>query len=133
MMASLLETRREAEQQKKLAAYRARLMEGPVLIFPVDERLDFSFDPNDVVFSMIPATIYPTSRVTDSWGVLEVTDGVLIVRESGKFARVVVQAPPSSVPAGSPLKGNGWQLELASGWRIVPATRTGDLIVRKSD
>lgn len=24
-------------------------MEGPVLIFPVDERLDFSFDPNDVV------------------------------------------------------------------------------------
>ena len=49
MMASLLETRREAEQQKKLAAYRARLMEGPVLIFPVDERLDFSFDPNDVV------------------------------------------------------------------------------------
>ena len=82
---------------------------------------------------MTPATIYPTSRVIDSWGVLELTDGVLIVRESGKFARVVVQAPPSSVPAGSPLKGNGWQLELASVWRIVPATQTGDLIVRKSD
>lgn len=128
----LLETRREAEQQKKLASYRARLIDGPILIFPIGEKFDFSFDPNEVVVLDDAQTIYPTSRVTDSWGVLEVTDGVLIVREKGKFVRGVVQAPALTVPQGSSVQGNGWRLELAPGWQLAPGSRSHDFVVAKS-
>jgi hypothetical protein len=48
----------------------------------------------------------------------------------------VLTRPTPRVPAPTdlsarPLKGEGWSLELANGWEVVPGARPGDVTVRK--
>ena len=123
------ETERENARQKRISAYRARLVDGPVLILPVNEQFNYSFNPNELVPLDEGKTAFPTTRVTDAWGILNVTDGALLVREAGRVVRVAVAAPAD--PQRRPLAGPGWTLDLAPGWSIVPGTRTGDFRVEK--
>jgi hypothetical protein len=119
------ETQRDQARKQAVAAYRKRLVEGPVLLLPVLASFNFSFDPNTVVPIDETRTAYPTLRVTDEWGILEVTDGALLVRDAGRIVRVVVEAPSTTAASGH-LEGNGWKLELAPGWKLVGAERRGD-------
>jgi hypothetical protein len=64
---------------------------------------------------------------------LEVSDGAMLVRENGKFARVVVQAPKPSAGNSGAIEGEGWKLTLAPGWRLAEGTRKGDRIVSKPE
>ena len=69
-------------------------------------------------------------RLVDAWGVLTVTDGAWLERDaSGQLARARVPAPADL--SARPLKGEGWSLELANGWEVVPAERSGDVTIRK--
>jgi hypothetical protein len=122
---------RENELNKQIAIYRARLVDGPVLIFPVLEKFNFSFDPYNLLALDAQRTIYPTTRVTDVWGILEVSGGTLFVREGGRIVRVVVAAPVDA--NARPLRGEGWTLELATGWTLAPGERKGDFVLRKSE
>jgi hypothetical protein len=98
----------------------ARLVDGPVarLAFL---HMHIAFDPNTVQPIGAPGTVYPTLRVVDDWGVLEVTGGALI----NDWKAVVVPAP-ASASAGA-AAGDGWTLTLAPGWRLEPDERSGDL------
>ena len=64
---------------------------------------------------MIPfgdlGTIHVTLRIVSRWGILETTNGALMGPKG-----IYVSAP--GVVATDTLRGDGWTLELAEGWRV---------------
>jgi hypothetical protein len=117
------ETRREAGRQKRIADYRARLIDGPVLVLPL-KKAQTSFDPTNLQPLPGRGTVYPNLRISDSWGILTASKGALM---SADFSTAYVSAPPD--PKSRPLKGVGWQLELNAAWKIEPGRRAGDFVL----
>jgi hypothetical protein len=64
-------------------------------------------------------TIYPTLRVSDEWGILEVADGALLIREQGRVAQVRISLPANL--SERPVNGPGWKLLLKEGWEFGSA------------
>lgn len=126
------ETRQDEQRKAVLAAYTRRLVTGPVLHLPAAGQFNFSFDPNNVIPLDDTSSIYVNLRVTDEWGILEVTDGALMKREQGKFSGVVVEAP-RDFAGKREITGNGWNLTLAEGWRLAGGERPGDLKLVKTE
>jgi hypothetical protein len=119
---------RDAERRRRLAALRARFVEGPTLVL-TQRNLGTSFDPTTLVPLGDAGTVYPTGTFTAEWGKLTVEEGGALVAPD--FGRVTVRAPSAAL-AGTPLRGDGWTLELASGWAVVPvAARAGSYEVRR--
>jgi hypothetical protein len=122
------ETARATARTTRLAAYRARLVDGPVLELK-QTRLQRSFNPNELIPLADLGTIYPTGTLSAEWGVLEVTDGALV---SPDFQMVRVAAPDGGASSGADIKGPGWTLRLATGWILVPiAGQPGSLTVQR--
>jgi hypothetical protein len=119
------ETARAVGQGDRLAKYRRRFVTGPVLIIPI-QSMQFQFDPRDIQPLDDLGKVYPRMKMSDAWGILEVTGGALI---AGGWSRVVVPAP--SDPTARPLKGDGWTLELNAGWEARADKRKGDYIVKR--
>jgi hypothetical protein len=123
------ELARETRRQQTLAKFRAKLVDGPVLVIPVTESFNYTFNPNNLAALDGVGTIYPTLRATDAWGILNVTDGALMTREAGKAAKVYVAAPVNT--NASSIKGDGWTLELNTGWRLEAGARKGDYVLKR--
>ncbi len=122
------ETRRGEQRQKQIAAARRKFVESPTLILPLSKDVRYSFNPNNVMAVDSLNTIYPTLRLVDTWGILEVSDGAWLTRnDSGALIRARVAAPQSS--SAQPIKGEGWSLKLNDGWEMVAGERPGDLKV----
>lgn len=117
------EERRAAAGRAVAAAWRARLIEGPRLTLPF-ESMQIAFDPGSLTALDDRGTVYPTLRVVDVWGILEVTDGALI---DPNWSGATVAAPPS----GDAREGPGWTLRLNPGWELAPGERPGDFRLRK--
>ncbi len=125
------ETARDNARQSALKKYRAKLVDGPVLVVPLSVDVNYSFDPNNLQPLGDLGTVYPTMKVSDIWGVLTVTEGALMDRRDNRAANVYVSAPAN--PNSLPFEGDGWKLELNTGWKIEPGKRKGDYVVRKYD
>ena len=117
------EVRRDAERRARLAAFRERLVDGPVLSLPL-RKTNYQFNPQTLVPLDEAGTVYPTMRLVDEWGSLEVESGGALVWSTGK--RATVTARGATAPGVS---GEGWKLTLNPGWRVAPGSRTGDLTV----
>lgn len=125
-----IETQQEQRRQQQIAESRKKFLDGRVLILDLSPDVHYSYDPNNVVGIDATNTVYPTMRMVDAWGVLTVTDGAWLERNaSGLLSRARVPAPADL--SARPLKGDGWSLELANGWEVVPGERPGDLKIRK--
>jgi len=109
----IAEDARAADRVTRLASYRARLVDGPVLLLKQRD-LGFTMDPNTLVPLGPAGTVYPTGTFKASWGTLQVSDGGALV--SPDFTTVAVVAPADT--AGQTLTGSGWTLALASGWVV---------------
>lgn len=109
-----------AAREQAAAAWRGKLVDGPVLHLPFQE-MKFSFDPNTVVPLPPHGTVYPSLRIVDAWGVLEVESGGALIDPN--FGGVAVPAN------GQATTGPGWKLELNPGWRVKPGRRPGDATV----
>ena len=118
------EIERDVKRQQIIAQYRAKLIDGPVLILPF-KNMHVQFDPRNLQPLGNAGTVYPTMRITDSWGVLEASNGALMRPD---WSAVVVHAPAHT--SGVNIKGDGWTLELKPGWKLVPGRRQGDLILQ---
>jgi hypothetical protein len=117
------EVRRAAREQR----YRQAMVDGPTLRFPAGDAFNFSFDPNDAVPIPGSGTAYEAMQVSDRWGTLVVArGGALLLRADASITGVVVPAPSAD---SAPVQGDGWKLELAAGWRMVPGSRPGDWVV----
>jgi len=121
------ETAREHDRQARLADLRARLVDGPVLVLPLAQS-NFQFNPQTLVALDGVGTVYPSMRLTDVWGSLEVERGGALVRSTTRLATV-----PRVGPSADSGNGDGWRLQLKPGWAIVPGQRTGDLTVTHVD
>jgi hypothetical protein len=119
------ETARETAKRDLVAEYRQRFLTGPVLIIPI-RSMQFQFDPRDIRPLDDLGKVYPKMKMSDAWGILEVTGGALIAND---WSKVVVPAPPD--PTARPLTGPGWTLTLNPGWLPRPAKRHGDYIVKR--
>ncbi len=122
------ETKKDDLRQAQLRQLRSRYLEQAVLILPLSSGVNYTYDPNNVVALDEVGTVYPKLRVSDGWGVIEVSNGALMIRENGavKFLRVPVPANKDA----RPLEGDGWKLELKPGWQADPAERPGDLVLK---
>lgn len=118
------ELKRDAERQARLAAYKAKLVDGPVLNIPL-HRMNVQFNPSTLLPLEPWGTVYPSLRITDEWGVIEVSNGGGLLRKDWRM--VTVSAAHASA---SGLQGDGWALTLKPGWRVVPGARKGDLEVK---
>ncbi len=117
------EVERELKRQQILAQYRAKFVDGPILILPL-RKMSIQFNPSNLQPLEKAGTVYATMRITDEWGILEASNGALMKPD---WSAVIVVAPAEIT--GSSLKGDGWTLELKPGWKIVPGARKGDLIL----
>ena len=115
---------RAARRAARVADYRHRFLDGPALELPMAGTLRYSFDPTAAEALDGVGTIYPGARITDAWGVLTVeSGGVLLGGAAGRVERIVVAVAPGA--ATPPLAGEGWRLELATGWRVMRGARSG--------
>ena len=119
------EQAREDRRQKALAGYRARLVDGPVLIIPL-RKMQVQLDPNNLVPMEGLGTVYPTARVSDVWGILTASKGALMAPD---WTKVTVSVP--TLIEARKIEGDGWKLELQDGWELKPGDRKGDLVVKK--
>lgn len=122
----LLPKERERENQRVARQYAllTRFVDGPVLILPLNQ-VSFSFDPGGVEPLTGVGSHFLKARLSDDWGILDVSGGV-IKSTDGKTARVVAPTDPAAVP----LSGDGWQLTLNDGWELAAGIRDGDYVVR---
>jgi len=120
------ETRRLAAEAK----LRAKFVDGPTLIIPAASKFNYSFDPNGATPLQDVGTVFETSRVTDDWGVLDVSSGGVLMRRSNGLINAVVLSAPAAAEA-PPTSGDGWKLDLAPGWSVVRAARSGDWTVER--
>ncbi len=119
------ETERENNRRKVLADYRAKLVEGAVLVLPI-QKMNMQINPGTLVPLESLGTVYPDIRIVDVWGILNVTKGALITSD---FSRIYVSAPTDL--SASPIRGEGWTLELNAGWAVSAGERKGDHVVKK--
>jgi len=117
------ELARDRDRQARLAAWRASLVEGPVLVLPLSSPA-FQFNPQTLAALDELGTVYPSLRLTDGWGELLVEGGAALVHADFKRASVALRK------GGDGSAGAGWQLELAPGWILAPGPRAGDLTVQ---
>jgi len=122
----IAEDEREAKRQAQIAAWRAALVDGPVLIVDLKSVTAGSFDPGKVYPFGEKQTVYTTRELEGEWGVLRIEDGAIL--EDGNTAEGHVSLSGAAPDA---LQGRGFTLSLADGWHVVPAQRAGDLRVVK--
>ena len=107
------EDARAAEREIRIADYRRRLVDGPVLVLR-QESLMRGFDPNTLVPFPGGWTVYPTGHFSADWGAVTVEAGGALL--SADYGELRLEAPAES--AGSVVRGPGWVLTLAEGWRL---------------
>jgi hypothetical protein len=117
------ELARDEAKQQRLRALRAKLVEGPVLILPLD-KVSYQFNPQTLQPLGDHGTVFPTARLSDAWGVLEVEDGALLDKKM-TVARVSAAGLDASKHSGA-----GWRLTLKDGWTLRRGKRKGDWIVQ---
>ncbi|BCT93158.1 hypothetical protein LYSHEL_21810 [Lysobacter helvus] len=113
----------ETREQGRLAEIKTledRLVDGPVLKLPL-ARTKYQFNPQTLKPLGVHGTVYPTMRLTDAWGSLEVEDGGALVNGDTKVAFVSA----AGIDAVA-LRGNGWKLVLNPGWKVASGPREGD-------
>jgi hypothetical protein len=119
------ELAREQEHNRILAACRARFVDGPVLILPLMQ-MNLQYDPRGMVSMDSLGTVYATIRISDVWGIVEVTGRGALMAPTWNALRI----PAPTDLTTRPLAGEGWTLQLNDGWEVTPATRAGDFMLR---
>jgi hypothetical protein len=119
------EVKRDEVVKARAAAEKAQFIDGPVLTLPL-EHANYQFNPQTLQALPPFGTVYPTLRLVDEWGVLEVDGGALMA----KGAKTVVVSAVGLDPVG--LKGPGWRLTLKPGWALGPGPRDGDVVLTQA-
>ena len=115
---------RAALAEAEKARYRALLIDGPILALPAPGQ--FSFNPSTLVSLGDAGNVYPTFHAVAPWGTLDVKAGVLV---AGDFSHATVAAPTKT--SGQHLEGPGYTIDLAPGWKLMPAAKAGSFALQK--
>jgi hypothetical protein len=123
-----IEVERDRKRQEQITAYRARLIDGPILIVLLSEEMGYVFNPNELMPLSDQETIFPTIQLRDAWGILNVSSGGLFMDRKREIAHV--SAPTD--PEAHPLEGDGWTLKLYDGWTLQRSECEGDYVLLKT-
>jgi hypothetical protein len=121
------ETARDEERRAEVARYRARLVDGPVLMLPL-AHYSYEFKPQTLVPLGDRGTVYPTMTLRDAWGTIVATSGGVLIAGEAKAAYVSAAGFDPSTS-----KGDGYTLRLEPGWTVNPGVRKGDLVVVRAE
>jgi hypothetical protein len=105
---------RAKEQAERVARYRARLVDGPLIEIPL-EGANFGFDPYAVVPLGDAGTVYPSLEVTGAWGKITTDSGARLDPARGALFFSIEDRR---------------QLALTASWSLVPGARDGDLVLK---
>ncbi len=119
------ETNRESIRIRQIATYRKELVNQPHVEIPF-KRMNLTFDPRNVIPLDGKGNVYPTIRVTDDWGILDVRNGALM---SPRWDKIIVSTPTSIDDSNA--SGNGWTLRLTSGYMLLEDYATGNYILTR--
>ncbi|MEF3081361.1 hypothetical protein V3391_03940 [Luteimonas sp. SMYT11W] len=115
------EDARDRERLARVSHWRATLVDGPVLVLPL-QHMNVQFNPQTLAALDDIGTVYPTLRLTDTWGALDVVEGGAALIHAD-YTRATVALPRN----GDGRRGEGWTLTLAPGWTVTPGPRAGDM------
>ncbi len=109
------EEKRDREQRERVARFRARLVDGPVLELPMKDA-NYGFDPNGVTALEEAGNGYESLEITAPWGRISVDGGARIAKD---WNTAYVAAEDRG------------KLQLEPGWKVVTGPRQGDLRVAR--
>jgi hypothetical protein len=107
------ENSREEKIKEIISFYKNLFIDGPHFELRF-ERMSISFDTRNIMPLEKYGTVYPNMRVSDNWGILNVTDGALV---SSGWDKVTVSIPLKTDMQN--VSGKGWTLELKEGYTIL--------------
>lgn len=125
------ENERDSKRSAEMAAYKSRLVDGPVLTLTQSGGINRMFDPTALIGFDMTNTLYPTGTFGSEWGSIEVTSGGALI--ANDYSQIRVSAP-ASVPGveDRTVRGDGWVLTLKPGWAVYrSANHEGSFEVRK--
>ena len=105
------EHKREQERIETIASLKKQFSDN-ALELPFMQ-MNISFNPGEVIALENMGMVYPNIRVTDKWGILNVTDGALLDKNWGGITVSKVTDVSDSLIVGS-----GWDLRLNEGWAL---------------
>jgi hypothetical protein len=121
------ENSREDSNNAVVIEYRKKFVERAHLTIPF-VKMNIAFDPGTLVALDDIGTVYPSTRITDVWGILTVTDGGALI--SSDWKQVVISEPVTI--SDNLIKGNNWTLQFDSTKYLVQReTGTGNFILAK--
>jgi hypothetical protein len=123
------EEARAKAHAERLAAFRARLVDGPALVLDLALVKSGSTMNTRKTFPLGDGrTAYTERRHVAEWGTLELGDGAAILEDAkARLGRVALDGAGADHASGP-----GWTLTLAEGWRIVAGERAGDFRLERT-
>jgi hypothetical protein len=120
------EVARDQSKRAQATEYQAKLVDGPVLIFPLSHP-EYQFKPQTLVALEHVGTVYPTMTLKDEWGTLIVDGGGVLMHDEPKIATA------SAVDFDrDALRAPGFKAVLNSGWTVVAGRRPGDYEIQRA-
>ncbi|MDX9845409.1 MAG: hypothetical protein RBT74_00380 [Tenuifilaceae bacterium] len=107
------EISRFKSQQNLIAEYQQKFAKGNILLIKND-KLQFSFNPQEKLVPIDNGVVYKTMRLTGEWGVVEVRNGIF----RSKDWQLFILAAPTSGQSGS-IAETDYDLMLNEGWEVV--------------
>ena len=107
------ETKREEKRILRIKSLTEKLINNPILKINLKE-MGIQYDPREVQPLKNYGTVYHTIRVTDEWGILDVSEDALM---SDDWKTITVSAAKFKINNNF-IEGNGWNLTLNEGWKI---------------
>jgi len=123
---------RDNARKEKLAAYRKKYVDAPLLLLDMIGDYNYSFSPHNMHALDGIGTIYGTMELSAPWGILKVTGGALMIETPKGLRRILVPAPKDTGRfTASEYQGEGWTLKLSSGYTLIPGPRAGDYSISR--
>ncbi len=125
----IFEENRAQKQIEKLEYLKEKFLGKPVLVLPL-QNMSMQFNPSNLVSIENVGTVYPNIRITDNWGILDVTNGALV---SSDFRKVIISLPDDFNQAVDlkRIETDDWVLELKDGWLLKPGESDKNYILSK--
>lgn len=121
------ETERDENRKQVVADYKKRFIDSVHLELPLI-KMNMSFDYTKMIALEGYGMVYPTIRITDEWGILDVENGAMI---SYDWKKIHVSYPDTL--AHSPITGNGWTLQLKENFQVDKEESTGNLYIKRKE
>jgi len=119
------EVSRETRIAQQIHHYKQIFLEEPHFDIFL-ERMNMSFEYQNISSLEDKGVVYPVIRITDVWGILDVKNGALI---SPEWNKATISAP--TVLQEKILRGDGWELELDENYFVQKDDITGNYFLKK--